>query len=360
MTQAVIPQIASRAKVFILTGQFGGGKSVTALSYVPPGWTGMDHLVKRILIDPEMRAQSHISPDGKDYPEAELFAAKDICDGKRFNPAMFVALMKAAHTKNWSNGTPDVIIIDDAGIWQDSMFRYWGDKTKAIEAAKIYGLDASIPQLNQKSWRPTDPGVISLVFKRLFEEFILDLREQNISLIITAPLHNIWQNFGSREYDQNGQPKMKVVGRSAKVLDVFVKHADVIWMLERLNQETRKMSQLPTVVMDPWNPKQSLPGVPEKFNWPGWVAIWKWHRERKQMADVSKLFVPEPEFDQEALEDATRAHKVKLYKDLDGVATIEEINAILSDVDAPKYTVETHDQIVEYVKRLKQEGAVYA
>jgi hypothetical protein len=353
MTQTV-PQIASKAKVIILTGQWGGGKTVTALSYVPPTWKGQEEIVKRILIDPEMRASSHESPDGKDYPEAEMYGFKNICEG-RFDPSRFVALMKAAHSKNWANGTPDVIIIDDAGIWQDVMFTYWGDKTKAVEAAKIYGLDTRLGQLNQKSWRPSDPGVISLVFKRLFEEFVLDLREQNISLIITAPLHNIWQNFGSREYDEKGQPKMKIVAKSAKVLDIFVKHADVIWMLERLNQETRKMSQVPTVIMDPWNPKQSFPGIPEKFEWPGWSKIWTWHRERKHMADVSKLFVPQPEFDQETMDEAARVKKVKLYKELEGVATIEEINAILTDVDAPKYTVETHDQIVEYIKRYKQE-----
>ena len=358
MTQTIpttgIPTIPSKSKIFIFTGQWGGGKTVTSLSYVPPTWKGPEDLVKRILIDPEMRASSHQSPDGKDYPEAELFAFKQVSEG-RFEAARFVSLMSVAHRKAWTDGAPDVIMIDDAGIWQDAMFAYWGDKAKAVETAKIYGLENRLQQLNQKSWRPTDPGVLALVFKRFFEEFILDLREQNISLIITAPLHNIWKDFGSREYDEKGQPKMKVLGKSAKVLDVFIKHADVIWMLERLNQDTRKMSQIPTITMDPWNPKQSFPGIPEKFQWPGWVTIWKWHRERKQMADVSKLFVPEPEFDQETLEEAARGKKVQLYKDLEGTATVDEINAILGDIDAPAYTVETHAAIVEYVKRVVKE-----
>ena len=352
MTQS-IPQLASKAKIFIFTGQWGGGKSVTALSFVPPTWDG--GTVKRLVIDPEMRDEPHRSPDGKDYPEEELYGYQPVPEG-RFDPAKFVALMKVAHTKAWKDGKPDVIIIDDAGIWQEQMFIYWGDKQKSIETAKIYGLDTRISQLNQKTWRPSDPGVLALVFKRFFEEFILDLREQNISLIVTAPLHNIWKDFGKPGYDADGKPSMRVLGRSAKVLDIFVKHADTIWMLDRLNPETRQLSQLPTATMDPMNPKNSFPGVPEKFAWPGWPTVWQWHRERKHKADVSKLFVPAPEFDQEAIDRMTREHKVKLYSDLKDVATVEDINKILSDESAPAYTVETHDAIVEYVKRVVAES----
>jgi hypothetical protein len=354
MTQPSFPQAPSRAKVFILTGQWGGGKSVTSLSYVFPTWKGIEDLVKRIVIDPEMRNEVHRSLDGRDYPDQELFGFTPLCEG-RFDPHRFVVLMQTAHAKTWKDGAPQVIIIDDAGIWQENMFKHWGDKVKAIETARIYGLDQSIQQLLQKTWRPTDPGVISLVFKRFFEEFILDLREQNISLIVTAPLHNIWAYYGSKEYDAEGKPRMKILGKSAKVLDVFVKHADVIWSLDRVDPVTRKASQLPTVTMDAWNPKMAFPGVPEQFKWQGWPTLWKWHRERTYKADLSKITVPEPEFDQEAQDIAIRAFKVKLYDDLKDVATIEEINAVLTADDAPAYTVENHKLIVEYVTRAIKE-----
>ncbi len=356
MTQPAIPQLASKAKIFIFTGQWGGGKTVTALSFVPPTWTG-DQPVKRIVIDPEMRADAYQSPDGKDYPEAQLYGFQKVPAEGRFDPAKFVALMKVAHNKTWTNGAPAIIVIDDAGIWQEHMFVYWSDKSKAIETAKIYGLDTRIRELNQNKWDPKSPGVLSMVFKRFFEEFILDLREQQINVIVTAPLHNVWQNYGVSGYAADGKPNMRVLGKSAKVLDIFVKHADAIWMLDRLNPETRQMSQLPTISMDPMNPKASFPGLPEKFEWPGWPTVWQWHRERKFKADVSKLFVPAPEFDQDSLERMTQVHKVQLYEDLMDTAMVDEIDAILANPEAPVYTVETHDAVVKYVKRVVAERA---
>ena len=352
-SKTTAPAVKSLSKVFILTGPFGGGKTMTALSYVPPTWTGVDSPVKRIVIDPEMRARVHQSPDEKDYPDQELFAYRDLSDG-RFSPARFISLMETTHKKTWKEGPPDAIIIDDAGIFQDVMFAHWANKEVAVATAKIYGLEG-IQQLNQKSWRPTDPGVLVLVFKRFFEEFILDLREQNISLLITAPLHNIWKDFGAKSYDADGKPSMRVLGKSAKILDVFIKHADIVWLLERVDATSRKLKQIPTAHMDPWNPKASMPGLPEQFEWCGWPTLWTWHRERKFHADLSKLTMPEPEFDQESLEAMTRAKKVQLYKDLEGIATVEEINAIMADPDAPTYTIETHSNIVEYVKRVVSE-----
>lgn len=349
MTQDV-KAVPTTAKVIVLTGPFGGGKTVTALSFVPPTWQG--GTVKRLVIDPEMRTSSHRSEGEADDFEHELFSFIPICEG-RFDPQRFVALATQIHQQKYPNGKPDVVIMDDTGMFQEAMIDFWQDKTQAQKAVDLYGIKAK--QMAQRSWRPSDPGVIALVFKRIFEEFILDLRVQGIFLVLTSPLRNVWQNYGDPGYDEQGKPKMRIIARSVKVLDIWLKHADWIGNLTRLDEKTRKLSQLPRVSMDPYNPKNSITGLPAEFEWPGWPVFWKWHRDRQFVADVSKLVVPDPEYDQESLASATRTWKVKLYKDLEGIATIDQINTILTAAEAPAYSVETHGEIVNYVKRLMQE-----
>ena len=58
-----------------------------------------------------------------------------------------------------------------------------------------------------------------------------------------------------------------------------------------------------------------------------------------------------------SIADATKAAKVRLYADLVNVATVDEINAIMTEPDAPAYTVDSHDAVVGYVKRVISERA---
>jgi len=336
-------------KLIILTGQWGGGKTVTALSFTPWDWKP-GKPVQRYYIDMELRAADYKSIDEKDNAEILAFSYIDANGGGRFSGDKFAALMLLVHKKEYKKSAPDVIIIDDAAAFQDAMRLHWNNKENAVKCANIYGL-GHIAQLNQKAWKPNDPGTIAQVFKRLFEEFLLDCRQQGITVILTSPLHNIWENYGSREYE-DGKPKMKILGKTAKVWDVWVKYADVIWNLDRLDPQTRNLRNLPHVAMDPYFPKQSFLGIPEQFEWPGWPTLWQWHRERKFVADLTKLTVQEPEYDPDVIADATKAHKRKLYADLLEVATVDQINSIMTEEHAPEYTIEGHEDIVAYVKRV--------
>ena len=52
-----------RSKVFILSGPFGGGKTETAVSFIVPG----KEQTVRLVVDPEIRADTYQSPDGIDH-----------------------------------------------------------------------------------------------------------------------------------------------------------------------------------------------------------------------------------------------------------------------------------------------------
>jgi len=325
------------SKIFILSGPFGSGKSLTAVSFVPREWSKNEQ-VQRIVIDHELRSDTYCSKDGKDHPEKLLFAFDILGGGQRLTGEHFFELAKSIHEQSKE---PDVIIIDDVAIFQETINDYWQDKANVQKIANLYGKGRD-RCLTSSTWKSKDPGTINF-FKRLLVEFMIDLKDMSIDLVITSPQHNIWQGYGESGYGKDGKPKMRILGKSAKVWDCWQQMADVIWVLNRIDRQTKKLKSIPDVSMDVFIPKAALPGIPEQFDWPGWETIWEWHKERKFLADVSKLAVPKPEFDQATIEAEIKKAKNRLVKDLEGKATLEQIKAAMSDEMAPVFSLTIED-----------------
>jgi hypothetical protein len=340
-----------RSKVMIFSGPFGGGKTETAVSITIPGVEN----IKRLILDPEMRADTYQSMDGVDHPEKHLFAFK-LYNVNALRPKDFFDLMKTAHEEKWEE-KPDMIGIDNAQMVQDMMFDWWKDKPNILATATLYGKEKD-RALTAKSFR-IDPGTISL-FKSMFKYFLLDLKSQGIFVVITAPPHNVWKDYNKSGYDANGDPVMKVLGQTANVMDTWVQMTDVIWTFTRQEKKNDKTTLLkvPHVSMDMFNPKAALPGVPEQFEWPGWNKIWDWYANRTHQADVTKLQGQEASWSPEQEEEATKIGKLKFIKDLQGLLTLPQIQAIFTMPDTPAYTRNTHAQLLEYFKQVAKEQAV--
>ena len=331
------------SKIFIFSGHFGGGKSITAYSFVPPSFPA-DKTPHRLVLDHEIRFDTYKSPDDKDHPEKMQYAFIPLGKG-RITPEDVFKMMELVHTKKYVN-KPDVIILDDVAMTQAKMQVWWQVKDNSMKTAQLYGMEKE-RCLTAKDWRAYDPGTLTF-FKSLFTEFMLDCKDQDITLILTSPLHNIWQDYGSKEYAEDKKPKMRIIGKSAKVWDCWQQMADCIWVFDRHDKDG-KLIAMPNIKMDVMIPKASLPGVPEAFEWPGWITLWQWYAERKFTADVSKLKKPEPEFDQDTLEAQLKADKHLFVKEMKGKATITEITEALENPMAPVYTIAGRDQVKEFV-----------
>ena len=324
------------SKMFILSGDFGDGKTATALSYVPPKHKKKDPVV-RLVVDPEMRAETYHSANGDD-PEKLMFSFKKVFDG-RLRPERLVKLMEQAHKGEWKE-KPHVIIIDDVAAVQEVMSTWWRADLKNLTAtAAIYGKQNDTVIKYDKRFEPAGINFM----KKLFIEFMLDLRDQGIDLVVTSPYKNVWQNYGKKGKDAQGLPLMRILGQSANVWDCWTQYADVIYILNRKSADG-KLKNLPTVTMDLFIPKAALPGVPEQFEWPGWETLWKWHAERTHKADVSKLKLPEPEFSTEQLEEMLVQGKVRLMKELQGKYTPQQIKEELNALKLT-YTPEEHEHL---------------
>lgn len=340
------------SQIFTLTGEFGAGKTVTALSFTPPGWDGK-RPVRRIVIDMEMRTEIYASPDGKDHPEKLQFAFLTLNKGTRATGAHFFDLMNSCRLNQWPDNTkPDVIVIDDTAMLQDVMFGWWNNVDNARKTAALFGKEN---HRAMRYFKVGDPGTISF-FKELFTEWMLDLKQTGIALVITSPMHNRWLNYGSTARDAAGKPLMRIAGRTAKVLDCWTQMTDVVWNLSRKDGD--KATKLPKVSMDSHLLKAALPGVPEQFAWPadGWAEIWKWHAERKFVADVTKLPQEEPIFDQQTIEDDIKAGKNLLIRQLGeaGLTKDEAVKLILEE-GMPPYTLAGHGECLIFLLKVMAE-----
>jgi hypothetical protein len=336
------------SKIFTLTGTFGCGKTATALSFVPLDMP-KGKTPERLIIDPEMRFDTYESPDGQDHPEKLQFAFKHL-GTPRVVPKDVILLWRGIHEGTYKP-MPDVVIVDDTAMFQDLMIGHWRSSQIALkDTATIYGMDKEGPCM-ANSYKPYDAGTIFFM-KRLFIAWMQDLKEKNITLILTSPLHNVWINYGQKGQAEDGLPKMRVVGKSAKVLDCWQQMTDVIWFLIRTDPKG-KLTPLPRVVMDNFIAKAALPGIPEQFNWPGWETLWNWHKERKFMADVTKLAGPESEYTPEMIEAMINTDKKALVQELANEVTIEEIKEAMSSELAPEYTVDKDYKLDEAHKKAK-------
>lgn len=346
---------------FVFTGAFGSGKTLTAVSFVPPSWPE-GQPVRRVMVDAELRSLVYRSKDGMDYPEKQLYGFEFLGEkAGRVTGASFHSLMRVAHDVTWKV-QPQVLIIDDVALIQDVMSTWWKSKKNVLNSLAIYGMEGlRLPgaknEAGSDTWSNWEPGATDLM-QKIFQQFFIDLRAQGCYLIGTSPLRNIWDNYGAKGTDADGNPKMKILGQSAKVWKVWLQMTDVIWNFNRIKDQ--KLTLVPAVSMDAFMQKASLPGVPESFIWPGWKELWTWNEERRYVADPRNIVIPEPQYDPEGIETAVRQGKARLVKELAGQATVAEIGAIMSMELAPDYTLQSHEEVKEFILRVIAEKAVPA
>lgn len=340
----------------IMTGHYASGKTLTTVSYLPEGKKYGDP-VERIMFDMELRSRMHKSSDGLDHPEKLTFAFKTTMNGK-VTGANIYAIMKRTHEDTWVNGRPDMIGVDDIALFQNTLFSYWSDKNAALQTAKLYKKENE-RCFTQNTWKPNDPGTIS-TFKDLIGEWLIDMKNWGIVFVGNTKQRNVWQNFGVKGFDEHGDPKMKIEGKSVKMLEVFQQYADAVWTLERevvLPGTKRKtLKPVPSVKMDLFVPKASIPGIPEQFEWPGWVELWRWHNERVFVGDISKLVAPEAQYSADTIDDIIKDGKNRAVRELKSTCTADEIRYVCSQEWSLSYTYETaksdelHNEFVQWVK----------
>lgn len=336
------------SKMFVGSGDWGSGKTVFGLSYIPYGFTGKNP-PKRLVIDPELRSGTYKAKDGKDNLDKLLFAF-DVLNEGRLTPEIMYNFMVKVHQDKWEkNEKPDVVFIDDVANIQDIMSVWWQDG-HGTQTANLYGYSKHRTVRDNKWY---DPAAFNLM-KKFFSEFMMDLRGQNIDLIITSPYKNVWQDYGKKGYAPDNKPWMRIIGQTANIQDCWQQYADVIWIFHRVDKQGNFLD-VPEVKMDLFVRKAALPGVPEQFKWPGWVEIWKWHDERKFTADLSKLKMDEPTFSPEQITEMNNRGKMRLVNEMKDVP-INIIKEIMQGEEAPPYTVDTHDEIKVYIQRIYDEN----
>jgi hypothetical protein len=311
----------------------------------------------------ELRCGIYKSPDRLDHPEKLQFTYEPIAERGRVTGDILFAVMKLCKTDAWKNGRPDMVGVDDIALMQEVIYSHWANKEKALEAAKLYGKSTQRCFTSQ-TWKSYDPGTIS-VFKDMIGEWFIDMRALGIAFVSNTKMHNIWSGYGEAGYAEDGKPKMRIEGKSVKMLDVFQQHADVVWVFNRTVTKAgmKSLKAIPDVKMDLFIPKASLPGIPEQFDWPGWVKLWEWHNARTFTADVSKLTASDPTIDSESMERTMLAGKSKAMRELkDAGYSVEDIRTVTAFDYAIKYDYETAIDPVkhtEFVTWCKKELAEY-
>ena len=330
----------------VLSGDWGCGKTATAVSFRPFGFP-KTQVPKRLVIDPELRAGPYKSGSDKDDPK-HLQWAFDVLSEKQFNPLAFHNLMQKAHQETWEN-KPDVVIIDDTQTVQDKLSAFWDQPNTMKQTAAIYGMDNH----SVFGYNASVPAKINFK-KKLLSEFMMDLRAHGIDLIISSPLRNVWQDYGKKGINPiDHLPYMRIIGQTAAIWDCFEKFADVIWILDRRNDDG-SLKVMPQVKMDLFIAKASMPGVAEQFNFTSWAKIWEWHEKREFTADLSKLKMDAPSFTPEQIDEAIKRGKQKLVAELDDIP-VEDIKAIMTEEGAPEYGLDNHEEIKKYIRRVLKE-----
>jgi hypothetical protein len=346
-TPNITPKPFVYPKMFVLSGPFGSGKTVTALSYVRPGVPP-----KRLLIDMKIgRSDVYKSPDSSDHPDKLMWAFEYLAVPVP-TATDIQLLMIAVHKGECPFNS---IIIENVLLLQNLMQQYWSIKANLVSTASIYGL-AQSRQLTAKDFKPYDAGTLSLM-KTIFSLFIQDLRKSGIDILVTTPLHNIWTGYGQSGYGPDGLPKMRVLGKSAMMWDAWQQWADTLWILERTKEVKglKQLKNLPTVSMDVFVPKNSFPGLPSVFEWPGWETVWDWHENRTHVPDMSLIKGDKPGEDPETVKGIIDDLKRKIVRDLPQFSVEEVIKPAMQDSLAPEMKTDNYEEVKAWILRWAKE-----
>ena len=259
----------------ILSGPSGSGKSTAAASFP------IEDGKQRIVLDHE-DSMSFIDAgeDGIDVytPNKQRFRMKRL---------VFPTLAEYANIHQViekGNSNIGALIIDNVAIFQANIINmltvYSANPGQLREVYKKFGISHLLPSDRsiQKWGEQKDPSFWDRA-KELPRSIIMNAMKNNVHIIVTTEEANVWENYGS--------PGAKVIGRKAKIWDVWYKYFDMVIMLNR-DINTRKP---PTGNINPLQPKMRLQG----FN-PKWTMDWEGFTNEL----VSSLDRNEPEIPEES------------------------------------------------------------
>lgn len=235
----------------IMAGSVGSGKSVAAASFPTP-----EDKVRLVLDFEDSMAFIDAGEDGQDVytPRKQRFAMRRL---------IYPTLHQIAEVQNnFSSGDTGVLVLDNIAIFQDNIVQalqsYCNNPKSIRELYQAFGVDNSLPFDSQiKRWaNQKDPGFWNAA-KALPKALIMAAMKSGVHIIGTSEESNIWKNYGT--------PNARVIGKRAKIWDVFFRYFDAVIMLQRDVNTTNP----PWGNLNPLQPKLRLQG----FN-PKWQMDW--------------------------------------------------------------------------------------
>ena len=235
----------------VMAGSVGSGKSVAAASF--PVEEGKERLV---LDFEDSMSFIDAGEDGIDVytPRKQRYAMRRI---------IYPLVSDVAEVQNsLADGNTGVLILDNIAVFQDNIVQYLSANSGAPKHIKsmfeAFGILNVLPFDSQiKRWgTQKDPGFWN-VAKAIPKALIMSAMKAGVHIIGTSEESNVWQNYGT----QNA----KVIGKKAKIWDVWMRYFDAVVMLKRDVNTTEP----PWAQLNPLQPKLRFQG----FN-PKWKMDW--------------------------------------------------------------------------------------
>jgi hypothetical protein len=252
---------AFRSLKVVVAGPTGSGKSTLLASIpVPAG-------KKRLVLDNEdSMAFLDNGPTGQDIytPRRQRFAME------RYPFATVRDYATAYGTIVNQPETVGAVLIDNLAVMQDTivdtLLKIAGHP-KAWEHFKDLMGRFDIPasalphEKTVQKWVFQKPGEFWYVAKLIPKQIIMACGRAGIHILVASEQSNIWEKYGTSD--------QKLVGKRAKVWDVWERYMDSIIVLERNPNTTNP----PFGTINPMQPKMRMQGMNAKWvmDWPGFI-----------------------------------------------------------------------------------------
>jgi len=263
----------------VMAGPVGSGKSVAAASFPVPENT------KRLVLDMEdSMAFIDAGVDGKDIytPRKQRFAME------RLIYPQLSEIGKAIFEDNLEG--VGVLVIDNIAVLQDNIVQTMQTLCKNPKSTRdlfnLFNASNALPFDSQivKWQHQKDPGFWASA-KALVKSMIMTAMKNGVHIIGTSEEQNVWQNYGTQD--------AKVIGKKAKIWDVWFRYFDAVIMLERNINTTNP----PWAALNPLQPKLRLQGFNPKWqmDWQGFITELAASLEREEPKIPEELHVIQEE-----------------------------------------------------------------
>jgi hypothetical protein len=263
---------------------YGMGKSWLSLSFVNPEKLP----AQRLLYDSEYRDENYKSPDATDHPDKGKFAF-DLWH-EVYGATLQESLPQVVAQLKAGKFSHNVLILDDGTTFQQDLYALLTDKAQCEKVLGILGILPAHQQFLAYRWKVGDASFYHVV-KSVIAAFLRLLRSQGVDIMITSESKNEWGGtYGSRN--------AKIFGQTVKLWDPWLKMADAIFVLDRIQGDRRtgtaKLLAAPVATADTFNPKASLPGIAPTFRFTHWGVFWEMLDSTVPTdADFAKVAIPE-------------------------------------------------------------------